>query len=850
MKNKICKNLCKILIILMIISFLGLQNISIVYGISYNGAEFPSPPSSSGGGGSVSPSPDPTPSQPDSPNDDHSVECKHHTVHGFTGNVQEVIDSVYDTTIGKDSLGAEDTRAIPLNYDNVTVTISKADGSSAFTVPVENGTYSADLLSNWGAGTYDYKVTYTYPDVSENDIDRITTVNDAQKIQNKLKYNSQDYEHSTTKYTSTIIKDGEKSVSQVILALDCSASMEEKIKVKVNQNGRIIEKEMTKLQAEKIIAQNIINELLSESSNIYIGLVVFTGECYRYVGLTNNTETLTKALNSTIPFTTKYYTNISGALEKAYDSFANNNQEKSNRYIFLLSDGLPTSDGDDSHALYAASDNDTALKMENDRRLKLIAKKTKETILNLENNGIKIYSVISQENLDDSDKEMFSSIFENNHRNNYIEKVDNISSVSKKLIKDFKEIVTNDIKIINTKYTATTDVNHRSETDKLPENGFNYSNTVNLQAIDMEITQESLENFKNYAKELIRSGQLADTITVNSVSPIHVYAEQFHNPSEWDEEIYGNDGTTVLYYKHHKCVMIDDWLPGPEIYLKKLPMYNLTPSLSITGMAITASNGTKIFSQITSVADPKYMVASIDQKIRYGSAVTLRYTISLTNTSLYTDTEKIQMLLYIPKGFDYNIGKESAIGVGANNIFADLTDSVTVKPQNIITYQNVNHVSPQLFSDGFKQSIKNSKTKAIVITLNLQNSGFELLRNGRIDINLQVSKLLGNDFDEDSLYTGETEILSYLNSSKKRMQYPSITNNSQTTVAVAGNYNDNYSSTSTIKLSELDYSESVNKASIIPPTGKDKNMFKIYIALITLLILIVLIKKINTKNKF
>ena len=190
MKNKICKNLCKILIILMIISFLGLQNISIVYGISYNGAEFPSPPSSSGGGGSVSPSPDPTPSQPDSPNDDHSVECKHHTVHGFTGNVQEVIDSVYDTTIGKDSLGAEDTRAIPLNYDNVTVTISKADGSSAFTVPVENGTYSADLLSNWGAGTYDYKVTYTYPDVSESDIDRITTVNDAKKIQNKLKYNS------------------------------------------------------------------------------------------------------------------------------------------------------------------------------------------------------------------------------------------------------------------------------------------------------------------------------------------------------------------------------------------------------------------------------------------------------------------------------------------------------------------------------------------------------------------------------------------------------------------------------------------------------------------------------------
>jgi len=108
---------------------------------------------------------------------------------------------------------------------------------------------------------------------------------------------------------------------------------------------------------------------LDRSKNIYIGLVVFTGEYYRYVGLTNNSETLSKALKSNIEIS-QYYTNIVGALDKSYESFANNDKpEDANRYIFLLSDGLPTSDGDSSHALYAANSNDSALIAQNKRSI-------------------------------------------------------------------------------------------------------------------------------------------------------------------------------------------------------------------------------------------------------------------------------------------------------------------------------------------------------------------------------------------------------------------------------------------------------------------------------------------------
>lgn len=84
-----------------------------------------------------------TPTHPDAPNSDQSIICPHVTVRGFTGSVQEVIDSVNDTTIGRNTLGAEDTKTQPLNYDDVKVTVSKEDGSGAFTVNVgSDGTYS------------------------------------------------------------------------------------------------------------------------------------------------------------------------------------------------------------------------------------------------------------------------------------------------------------------------------------------------------------------------------------------------------------------------------------------------------------------------------------------------------------------------------------------------------------------------------------------------------------------------------------------------------------------------------------------------------------------------------------
>ena len=102
----------------------------------------------------------------------------------------------------------------------------------------------------------------------------------------------------------------------------------------------------TRLQIAADSAKQLINSLISSGENIYVGLVFLSGTNYRAVSLTKNIEILSKALDEIV--NNGWYTpntNILGALNKAKDSFYNNDKNNSNRYIVLISDGIPTSDG-------------------------------------------------------------------------------------------------------------------------------------------------------------------------------------------------------------------------------------------------------------------------------------------------------------------------------------------------------------------------------------------------------------------------------------------------------------------------------------------------------------------------
>ena len=97
------KFLYKILVFFLLLLFMVSQT-KISHGMSYEEGELPLPPSHS------TPVPTEKPSKPDTPNDNHTEECKHYSVRGFSGTIQEAVDSVSDTTIDKGSLGAGDIR--------------------------------------------------------------------------------------------------------------------------------------------------------------------------------------------------------------------------------------------------------------------------------------------------------------------------------------------------------------------------------------------------------------------------------------------------------------------------------------------------------------------------------------------------------------------------------------------------------------------------------------------------------------------------------------------------------------------------------------------------------------------
>ena len=857
MENKVFKILNKVIIVLLLMSFMACQS-GIVYGMNFANNEFrpPTPPSS--GGGSVSPTPNPGTTHTDNANSDQTIYDEHPESRYLDGSVVEVVDSTSDTTIGtpgNEALDANSTKTQKPNYDDVQVTIiDKNNPDKNITTNVdENGNYTVDLLGRgWSEGNHEYSVQYVYPTVSKAEINAIDNLEKAKKIQQKLKYNSQDYTYNTEGFDHTVLGDNSSSVAQVFLALDCSQSMNDKVTVK-DANGNSVTK--TKLNVEKEVAQNIVNSLLSENKNIYIGIVVFTETCYRYVGLTNNSEVLNKALSedNTIELDTKEYTNIYGALEKCADSFAGSDD----RYIFLLSDGLPTSDGTEENRIYYASPDNTSLINQNNRRLDNITDKTAEEIKKLEQNNIKIYSVISKESLDDEDLERYNKIFIGTHEHH--EEVESLTNVSQKIIDDFKQYVSNNLTIQNKSYgIEETDTKSRfSNTEyKLNNYTFTYDNTQYTEAIDMELTDSNIEEFKTQLVKLYNNRKyLTDTITVDAPAPINLY---YHSPlcssNGTSEPVYKDDGKTVDHYIHYVCTVIQDRHTAPTIYLKKLPSYSLTPSLALTGMALTASNGTKLFTQTTKIADPKHLMATLESKKQYGSVVTLRYTIGVTNSSVYTDTKALKLLFYIPDGFDYNPGKETG---------KVITDKKTI---NISKCLKVTHLSKDNIDDIINQykdtdfassdlqdKLKNNNQRALLIDIDLnKNKNAILLQNGSLNVNLQVSKLLGND--TDMAYSGDAEILSYTNSSKRRISYQSTSNPSQTVVSVAGNNNHNYSSSLSTKLTEQDYTVAENQATITPPTGKDKSMRKVYIALsllgiLALIVIIQLIKSKHNKDK-
>lgn len=174
-----------------------------------------------------------------------------------------------------------------------------------------------------------------------------TSTSDISGIRNVLKYNGHDYITVQTPESGAginidqiEIQHSGKGAAKVFLAVDCSRVMRD---TQVTVNGVT----KSRLQVATDAAKELVDALINSGENIYVGLVFFSGTSYRAVSLTKDTEILYQALDDIVANGWEFpNTNIVGALDKVMESYYNNDELNSNRYLAILSDGIPTSDGE------------------------------------------------------------------------------------------------------------------------------------------------------------------------------------------------------------------------------------------------------------------------------------------------------------------------------------------------------------------------------------------------------------------------------------------------------------------------------------------------------------------------
>lgn len=825
----------RFLIILIIMMCLSSYINILVYATS----EFPPPPPGSGTTSTVEPSP--TPDAPTRPVPDTETRVRTTTI---SGKIQEQSEARDHQEIGNN----EHTPSTPNNsfqgVDGINLNLT-LNGNSYTTTTDSQGNYVFNITPF--SGTHiGYTIKYNLPNINESDI-RNCSISDVENIQKKLKYNAQDYSESRTEFRNSIEISG-RGIAQVFLLLDCSVSMKED-SVQFQDPETHETSTISKLDFEKRVAKKIIDNLLTSDKNIVVGLVVFTGESYRRVSLTKDKNTLYQALDSDINFEEIYYTNICGALNKAYESYANNNIDTSNRYVFILSDGLPTWDGVEENRLYS-SDSDS----KKNSTLRIIYQNTANMLKHFKDDKhIKIYSVITTAGLNVSEIQEIDRIY-NNSTNHII--VENLNSLTNStFLNEFEGFVQSAIQPYNTEYSIE---NTRPQIIQDNFKDFIYGNTYYFEALTMSVDNNiDLDKFKDYAIKLLRATQY--TVEINGTADFYNQSLPRISSNILRDVSYNSANTELIvttYYEDHdrygnvirgaqatqkRYVLESVTIPAGTSTLKQQPAFEINPSITITSLAPQASNGIFLDTQTTQINSEETLYTTIPENLLWGTKTNLEFTVGIKNHSYFNDnTNNFRLLVYLPSNFRYEensmkISKQ--LGIPQNLNISEIQTLNT----NTLESLKINKKLPSN-SDKIEQALHNNQT---VLSFNIKpetEPSFQFLSSGELYITFNAYKFL-TDGNDTLIYNSDVEVLNYSNNAYRRSIYRATESN-QLTLAVAGNQNG----------AEQDY-DSSNDAVILIPTGKNKSLKKYYyiiagLALLLLIIsttLIIIIKKKKSK---
>ena len=646
--------------------------------------------------------------------------------------------------------------ALTLNDDNTVKTSANLAGISVDLYNAETNEYISSALTD-SDGKYSftvndlnkYQVKLTYP-YSTEDINN-ADVTKSKKIQNNLKYNTQDYIIASNR-TATNFTIEEKGKAHVYMVLDISASM------RVSDGNS----STSRLDSMKKTSKNIINSLLTDEAedNIDISIIQFSSEndTKMLKDLTSDRSDLISSIENLKASGSTYTGDGLKIARENIERNKNSSDEKVTNFVFLLTDGVVTSYNKNVFQKEVSNLRDTL-------QVKLCA-----IMIGGDNDFLK-------QNLKD-DYHASGSLND--------EKLQEV-------ITDFISSVHQSVEIVDDEYALEF---NDSEYIKNHNREFNYKSTFYFKAIDVNITNENLSTFKEYAKQLIHEEAF-------SLISKPIKTKSSYRNLKNDDTVFANK--------------------GPDFYFKARDPFTLVPSIELNSIKVLTANGQLLDdTKITDKSNPYYK--TINENYLYGSKVYLNYSASIKNVSSNNNTEYISCLCYLP---DY-------ISIDENNIsvlgHSDKVRNANLKHASmILTEKNVRKYSKYLSESVIKHI--ESKHPAMVIYINLKNSNFTLSKDAYITIDYSAERTLS--YDDEMSYEGFIEILQYKNDSYRRLQY-------NKTGAVAGN------DISTALTFENDSAKS-NKVALLVPTGSNKDMTKLYIALglaiISIFILISIKKK-------
>lgn len=683
----------------------------------------------------------------------------------ISGNVYE--DLGY-TSIGNKEDDKKSTKPIEgvivrLKQNGNVIQTMRTDESGNYSFHPAPGTYSVDFV---------------YGDLSGVD------KNNTGLVQNILKYNGQDYfaasvpgqEEYIDSETVEIQQSG-KGCLQLYIALDCSTSMRSTM---VEYNG----KNQSRLAVVVDSAKQLCSSLINSGDNIYVGLIFFSGTNYRAVSLTKNLDLLNQALddiNSNDWCTPN--TNIVGALDKSYESFANNGDD-SNRYITILSDGVPTSDGN-TQTYYQDSEDEVY------RKLDVISQSTIDKLEELKSNGVNIISLITKSE-DEEENQYVQDIFKHSTVFENIEDGYKTVDIIKEQLKDYI-ISHTDEKHYSSSHQVLAGYEDSARRQEVDSNfdRMNYNNTIDFEQINNYNSEEKAQELSEKTWINVEGGQNYSITSVPSPSKIEV--------TEKDPETGKQKVVKIIQY-------VEAGYTDQNLALARRPGFALATKITATGLRFILQNGQTINTQTREPGSDFPIVGTLDKELSYGTTVQIEYTISIKNDSSM-QCDYLELMNYLPEKFTYDPEIALITADGKNGDYGwEAVSLEDLRNENLITQETV---------DKFDKNI------ALRITLDNAGKGedgFYIAPGGEYEIKYVVSRIIGSlDDIENPDFGIASEVLTYQDQANRRMLY-----------TVGASAEQQYLGVYPGDSKDMDYSDkSTNEVIIIPPTGDEKFTTKI-----------------------